>query len=313
MFSVVFPGQGSQVVGMAKEFYDKFDLTKKIFREADEILNFPISELILKGPKDKLDLTENTQPAIFIVSYSIYKIITQEFNIDLKKAKFFAGHSLGEYTALACSGVINFSETLKILKKRGLAMQNAVSYGKGGMLAVLGIELVELEKILEKNKNKYECFIANDNSNGQIVVSGTKQNIDFFSNDLNNIKIKNIKLSVSAPFHCKLMSKATDEMRNEIKSLELLEYSNKVISNVTAKEISDKAEIKDLLVKQIEHRVRWRESIKFMLNNHIKKFIEIGPGRVLTGLIKRIDRSVYISAINNESDILNLKIDDWLQ
>ena len=153
MFSVIFPGQGSQMVGMASEFYLKFDLFKKLYREADEILNFPISKLILEGPKEKLDLTENTQPAIFLVGYSIFQLLKQEFKIDLNKAKFFAGHSLGEYTALACAGSLDFASTLKILKIRGSAMQSAIPKGKGGMLAILGSDPETVEKIFYENKN----------------------------------------------------------------------------------------------------------------------------------------------------------------
>ena len=152
MFSVIFPGQGWQIVGMGKEFYQKFDTVKKLFKEADEVLGFSISDLILEGPKDKLDLTENTQPAIFLVGYSIFQLLKKEFNIDLNKAKFFAGHSLGEYTALSTAGALGFSETLKILKIRGSAMQSAVPKGEGGMVAILGSEIKKIEQILQEKK-----------------------------------------------------------------------------------------------------------------------------------------------------------------
>ena len=220
MFSVIFPGQGSQIVGMGKELHAKFDTVKKLFNEADKILEFSISSLILEGPKDQLDLTENTQPAIFLVGYSIFQLLKKEFELDLNKASFFAGHSLGEYTALASADVLSFSDTLKILKIRGNAMQSAVPKGEGGMVAVLGSDIEQIEKIIEENKNKYECFIANDNSNGQLVVSGNINNIDKFILDLKSNSIKNIKLPVSAPFHCKLMKKATDIMTKEIAKLE---------------------------------------------------------------------------------------------
>ena len=307
MFSVIFPGQGSQMVGMASEFYSKFDLFKKLYREADEILNFPISKLILEGPKEKLDLTENTQPAIFLVGYSIFQLLKQEFKIDLNKAKFFAGHSLGEYTALACAGSLDFASTLKILKIRGSAMQSAVPKGEGGMLAILGSDPKTIENIFYENKNNYQCFIANDNSNGQLVVSGGMENVNKLSLDLTS---KNIKLPVSAPFHCNLMSKATDIMKKEIEKLEFKDFQNSLISNVTANEIKDKSMLKDLLVRQIESRVRWRESVLYMINNGVNQFIEIGPGKVLSGLIKRIDRNVKISAINKEEDISIVKIND---
>ena len=310
MFSVIFPGQGSQMVGMASEFHSKFELFKKLYREADEVLNFPISKLILEGPKEKLDLTENTQPAIFLVGYSIFQLLEQEFKIDLNKAKFFAGHSLGEYTALACAGALDFASTLKILKIRGSAMQSAVPKGEGGMLAVLGSDPEAIEKIFDDNKDKYQCFIANDNSNGQLVASGTMEDINKLSSDLTSKSIKNIKLSVSAPFHCNLMSKATELMKKEIEKLEFKDFQNPLISNVTATEIKDKSMLKDLLVKQIESRVRWRESVLYMIKNGVNQFIEIGPGKVLSGLIKRIDRNVKISAINKEEDISIAKIND---
>ena len=310
MFSVIFPGQGSQIVGMGKELHAKFDTVKKLFNEADKILEFSISSLILEGPKDQLDLTENTQPAIFLVGYSIFQLLKKEFELDLNKASFFAGHSLGEYTALASADVLSFSDTLKILKIRGNAMQSAVPKGEGGMVAVLGSDIEQIEKIIKENKNKYECFIANDNSNGQLVVSGNINNIDKFILDLKSNSIKNIKLSVSAPFHCKLMKKATDIMTKEITKLEFKDPKNILISNVTGKEVTSSSLLKDLLIKQIESRVRWRESVMLMINKGINKFIEIGPGKVLSGLIKRIDKNVKVSAINNEEDIKLININD---
>ena len=310
MFSVIFPGQGSQIVGMGKEFYTKFDTVKKLFNDADEILGFSISNLILEGPKDKLDLTENTQPAIFLVGYSIFQLLKKEFNIDLNKANFFAGHSLGEYTALASANALSFSDTLRILKIRGNAMQSAVPKGEGGMVAVLGSEIEKIEKIIEENKNKYECFIANDNSNGQLVVSGNNNEIKKFILDLKSNSIKNIKLPVSAPFHCKLMKKATDIMGKEIEKLEFKDPKNILISNVTAKEITSSSLLKNLLIKQIESRVRWRESVVLMINKGVSQFIEIGPGKVLSGLIRRIDKNIKVSAINYEEDIKLININD---
>ena len=308
MFSVIFPGQGSQIVGMGKEFYDKFELVKNLFKEADETLSFPLSKLILEGPKEELDLTANTQPAIFLISYSIFTVIKKEFNIDLNKAKFFAGHSLGEYSALSCAGYLSFSDTVKILRIRGDAMQNSVPKGQGGMVAVLGSTVENVEKILQDNEKNFKAQIANDNSEGQIVVSGKTEDLDKLITILKENSIKNIKLPVSAPFHCNLMSKATDIMSVELNKLNFLESENKLISNVTANQISSIDELKDLLIKQIENRVRWRESVINMINSDINHFIEIGPGKVLSGLIKRINREVKIDTINNQGDIENLKI-----
>jgi len=308
MFSVIFPGQGSQMVGMGKEFYDKFDLVKDLFKEADDTLNFSISRLIFEGPKEELDLTINTQPAIFIISYSIYNVINKEFNIDLNKAKYFAGHSLGEYSALSCAGHLSFSDTLKILRIRGDAMQNSVPKGKGGMVAVLGSTVETIEKILKEKEKNFTVQIANDNSEGQIVLSGKVEDLDKLIIVLKENSIKNIKLPVSAPFHCSLMSKATSIMNEELNKLNFIQSENKLISNVTAKEIANTDELKDLLIKQIEHRVRWRESVINMVNNDINHFIEIGPGKVLSGLVKRINKEVKIDNINNLEDIEGLKI-----
>jgi [acyl-carrier-protein] S-malonyltransferase len=310
MFSVIFPGQGSQLVGMGKDFYNKYTLVKDLFKEADDTLGFPLSNLILNGPKEDLDLTENTQPAIFLISYSIFKLIKEEFNINLNKANFFAGHSLGEYSALASAGVLSFSDTLRILKIRGKAMQNSVPKGVGGMVAVLGSEIETIENFISENKTKYECYIANDNSVGQIVLSGNIEDLEKMMVDLKSANIKNIKLPVSAPFHCKLMNKATLVMNEEIEKLNFKEPENILISNVTGKEISNSNELKDLLVKQIESRVRWRESVLLMVSKGINQFIEIGPGKVLSGLIKRIDKNVKVSAINTEEDIKLININE---
>ena len=308
MFSVIFPGQGSQIVGMGKEFYDKFDIVKDLFKEADETLNFSLSKLILDGPKDELDLTANTQPAIFLISYTIFNIVKKEFNIDLHKAKYFAGHSLGEYSALCCAGYLSFSDTLKILRIRGDAMQNSVPKGQGGMVAILGSKVEIIEKILKENEKNFNVQIANDNSEGQIVLSGKIEDLDKLILILKENTIKSVKLPVSAPFHCSLMYKATAIMSEELKKLNFNQVDNKLISNVTAKEISNTSELKDLLIKQIENRVRWRESVINMIDNSVNHFIEIGPGKVLSGLVKRINREVKINTINNQEDIESLKI-----
>jgi len=310
MFSVIFPGQGSQLVGMGKDFYNKYTSVQDLFKEADDTLGFSLSELVLNGPKESLDLTENTQPAIFLISYSIFKLIKEEFNINLNKASFFAGHSLGEYSALASAGVLSFSDTLRILKIRGKAMQSSVPKGVGGMVAVLGSEIETIENFISENKSRYECYIANDNSVGQIVLSGNIEDLEKMMIDLKSANIKNIKLPVSAPFHCKLMNKATLVMMEEISKLNFKEPENILISNVTGKEITNSNELKDLLVQQIECRVRWRESVLLMINKGINQFIEIGPGKVLSGLIKRIDRNVKVSAINTEEDIKLISINE---
>ncbi len=306
MFSVIFPGQGSQLVGMARELHDNYSYVRDLFISADDILKKKLTKIILDGPKEELDQTENTQPAIFLVSYSIFKVIENETKFKIKQAKYFAGHSLGEYSALCCAESITFDQTINLLKHRGLAMQNAVPKGEGSMIAILGINIGEINKILDENKNKYLCYVANDNSNGQVVVSGLMSSIEKFEVELTNKKIKYVRLPVSAPFHCPLMNKATEEMRNKILNTEFKNPKIKVVSNVTAKPVDDCDTIKKLLIDQIENPVKWRQSIIEMIKNGVNHFIEIGPGKVLSGLVKRIDRNVKVNQVNNLEDTKSL-------
>ena len=310
MFSVIFPGQGSQKVGMGNDLYNNYSYIKHLFEQADESLGFKLSKLILEGPKEDLDLTEYTQPAIFLVSYSIFETIKKETNLDLSKAKYFAGHSLGEYSALASSGSLQFDQAIKLLNKRGKAMQVAVPKGEGGMVAVLGAELDEIYNLLNENNKKYICYVANDNSTGQIVLSGQNKDLDLMTEDLKKKSIKNIKLPVSAPFHCPLMLKATEIMKEEINNTQFNLPKNTIISNVTGEEVRDVNNIKELLIKQIEKPVRWRESVLYMSKNKVSKFVEIGPGKVLSGLIKRIDRNLISLSINSPEDAKNFNLND---
>ena len=305
MFSVLFPGQGSQSVGMGKNFYENFDYVKSLFEQADDILKKSLSKIILDGPKNIIDLTENTQPAIFLVSYSIYEAIKRETNFNLNDAKFFAGHSLGEYSALACSKSLSFEETIKLLQSRARFMQTAVPKGEGGMLAVLGSEIEKINEIISKKKD-LKCYVANDNSIGQVVVSGNINDLNIFSDELKHNKIKNIKLPVSAPFHCKLMRSATEKMKKEISKVEFKKPEINIMSNVTAKKTNDPDEIKTLLIDQIEKPVRWREIVINMIDANVEKFIEIGPGKVLSGLVKRINKDVKLIQINDLEDLNNL-------
>ena len=310
MFSVIFPGQGSQSVGMIKELYDNFPYVKDLFDQANDVLGYSISKIIFEGPKENLDLTENTQPAIFLSSYSIFEMVRRESKIDLKNAKYFAGHSLGEYSALATSGSLDFKNAIKLLNERGKAMQTAVPKDTGGMLAVLGVEIKEINSLLEENQNRYKCYIANDNSNGQVVLSGLNPDLYKFIETLKEKKIKNIKLPVSAPFHCKLMDKATFIMRDKINTTHFKKPNNTIISNVTGSETQEIEQIKDLLIKQIESPVRWRESIIYMIKHGVTNFIEIGPGKVLSGLVKRIDKTINVNSINKFEDLNLIKLND---
>ena len=304
MFSIIFPGQGSQVIGMAREFYDNFGYVRQYFTNADEILNKKLSKIILDGPKEELDQTENTQSAIFLASYSIYKVLEKESQFNEKKASFHAGHSLGEYSALCCSKSINFEQTINLLKFRGKAMQNAVPKGVGGMIAILGVEIEKINELI--STNSFKCFIANDNSVGQTVVSGKLESLEKLSENLKKNKIKFVKLPVSAPFHCPLMEKATVDMKKIIEDTKFDDPIISIISNVSANPENKSENIKKLLIQQIEKPVRWRESVIKMIDLGVNRFIEIGPGKVLSGLIKRIDRNVKINQVNNLEDIKNI-------
>ena len=304
MSALLFPGQGSQIVGMGSEFYSKFDLVKKIFKQADEKLKFSISKLILDGPESELQLTKNTQPAILTVSYSIFKVLKEEFNFNLNFFKYFAGHSLGEYTALVCSNSLSFDNALYLLHERGKAMQEAVPVGHGSMIAVLGLKTTEVNELLKIRENdKGICEIANDNADGQIILSGDKHSIDSFKLTLKEKKIKCIPLKVSAPFHCSLMKPAALIMQEKINNTKFFDPMFEIISNVTAKPENDFQIIKKLLVQQIFSTVKWRESIIKMTNLNIKNFIEIGPGKVLTGMVKRTYKDANCFSINSIADI----------
>ncbi len=306
MNALLFPGQGSQSVGMGSELYSSFELVKNIFKEADEKLNYPISKLILNGPENELQLTKNTQPAILIVSYSIFKVLKDEFNFDFGSFKFFAGHSLGEYSALVCSGSLNFNDALYLLHERGKSMQEAVPVGNGKMIAILGIKIEEIINILKKNeKEEGVCEIANDNAEGQVIVSGNKEKIESLQKILKEKSIKSIPLKVSAPFHCSLMKPAANIMKDKIDNTKFLNPLFKIVNNVTANPEIKSENIKELLVKQIYSTVKWRDSIINMSKSGVKNFIEIGPGKVLSGMVKRTLKEANIFSINSLSDIKN--------
>ena len=306
MRAVLFPGQGSQYVKMGLDFYEKFDSVKKNFELVDKTLKFPLSEIILKGPESKLKLTENTQPAIMIVGVSIYNILNNNYDLKLNDSKFFAGHSLGEYTALVCAGSLSIEKASYLLRERGKAMQESMPAGEGAMVAVLGMQIEEVEKEISALPEGEVCEIANDNTNGQVVVSGTKKNIEILNLNLKKKKKKGIILPVSAPFHCSLMKRASEIMKDKIKNTDFLKPKPSIISNVTAREENDTNRIKTLLIDQIVSRVRWRESVNYMIQNDVNEFIEIGPGKVLAGLVKKIDKNVSIMNINSTDDVKNI-------
>ena len=311
MSALLFPGQGSQVVGMGSEFYKNFDLVKKIFKQADDKLKFSISKLILQGPENDLQLTKNTQPAILTISYSIFKVLKNEFEFDFNKFKYFAGHSLGEYSALVCAGSLDFEDALYLLYQRGKAMQDAVPVGMGSMIAVLGLKTDEIIDLLKSRKNeKGVCEVANDNAEGQVIISGNKESIESFQIFLREKKIKTIPLKVSAPFHCSLMKSASKVMEDKINNTKFEDPSFEIVNNVTATPEKNSDKIKKLLIKQIFSTVKWRESLIKMQENGVKNFVEIGPGKTLTGMAKRTVKNVNCFSINSITDIKNF-IDEF--
>ena len=306
MKAILFPGQGSQIVGMGSEFYNNFSAVKELFAEADEILKFKISKIILEGPESLLKLCQNTHPAILLVSYSIFSILRDEFNFKLEKVKYFAGHSLGEYSALLCSNALSFQDSLHLLFERGKLMQDAVPIGRGGMLAILGSDIMEINNCILKLKSKGVCEIANDNANGQTIVSGNIEAVEELKNILKEQKKKSISLPVSAPFHCSLMNPAAIKMKKKIDTINFKQPDFEVVSNVTALPVINPNDIKKFLVQQIYSKVKWRESLVFMGEQKVQDFIEIGPGKVLTGLVKRTLPNSNTFSVNSIDDIKKL-------
>ena len=307
MLAILFPGQGSQFIGMGSDFYNRFDLVKKIFNQVDDALSYPLSKIILNGPEEKLKLTEYTQPAIMTIGVSIFKVLNEEFGYNLDKIKYLAGHSLGEYTALVCSGALSLNSAAYLLRERGKAMQNAVPEGQGAMVAVIGMDIDDVKKEINNLPKENICEVANDNSNTQVVLSGKKKNIEILISHLKNKNKRCILLPVSAPFHCSLMKSAAENMREKILRTNFSKLKINIISNVTAEEESDIDKIKTLLIDQITSTVRWRESVNYMIKKGVNNFLEIGPGKVLSGLVKKINKEVKIENINSTEDLKN----DW--
>ena len=302
MTSIVFPGQGSQTVGMARDFYENFKIAKLIFEEIEDYTNINLRKIIFDNENKKLDLTQFTQICIFTASFVIYKTLVTEKGLNNKNIKVMMGHSLGEYTALACAGKINLKDCSLILKRRGELMHNAVKPNQTGMAALIGKDCYNIQKIIDNNNLDIE--VANDNSNLQIVISGSIDNVkksrDIFLK--NEIK-KFVLLNVSAAFHSKFMIKAQEELAQEIERLTFSENNIKIISNYDANIYMDNSSIKKNLQKQMANTVNWTNSIKKLEMEAEKKIIEIGPGRVLSGLIKRISNNFDIISINEVTDL----------
>ena len=306
MISLVFPGQGSQYIGMGKDFSHNFPIANEVYREVDDVLGFSLSKLIFNGQIEDLTLTKNAQPAIMATSIAILKTLEKE-GFKIKKSKFVAGHSLGEYTALCASGAISLADTAHILKMRGIFMQEAVSVGVGAMAAILGLNLDNVETLVAEIKDNEICEIANDNEPNQVVLSGHRTAIEKACVKAKSLGAKRaVLLPVSAPFHCSLMAPAQENMINLISGLNIEKPNVPLISNVTSIPTQDIEEIRKNLINQITGRVRWRESILFMKKSGIKIIYEIGPGRVLCNLIKRIVDDVEQENISKVEDLFKL-------
>lgn len=301
----VFPGQGSQAVGMGKDLADAFPAAREVFQEVDEALKQNLTKLMFEGPEDELTLTENAQPALMTVSMAAMAVLKVEGGIDLAKvASFVAGHSLGEYSALAAAGTFSLSDTARLLKTRGQAMQQAVPVGEGAMAALLGLDLDVAKEVVDEAAQGDVLATANDNAPGQVVVSGKREAVE---RAVDVAKEKGAKramlLQVSAPFHCPMMAPAADVMAEALAAVELLPPIVPLIANVTAAPVEDPAEIRRLLVEQVTGMVRWRECCMTMRAKGVEKLVEVGSGKVLSGLARRIDKELSASNVSTPAGV----------
>lgn len=301
----IFPGQGSQSVGMGRELADAFASAREVFDEVNDALGQNLSRLMWEGPQEELTLTENAQPAIMAVSLAVIRTVEKEGGFSLAdKAAFVAGHSLGEYSALAAAGTFSVAETARLLKRRGQAMQRAVPVGEGAMAALLGLDFDQASEVAAEAAQGDVCAAANDNGGGQVVVSGKKEAVE---RAIEIAKSKGAKrsmlLPVSAPFHCELMQPAADEMAEALGGVDLKTPAVPLVANVTASRVTDPATIRDLLVKQVTGMVRWRESVLYMEEQGVTVFAEIGAGKALSGMVKRIAKEPELYAVGTPADV----------
>jgi [acyl-carrier-protein] S-malonyltransferase len=303
--ALVFPGQGSQAVGMGRELAETFAAARHTLEEVDEALKQKLSKLMFEGPESGLTLTENAQPALMAVSLAVMRVLEREGGLDLRRhAAFVAGHSLGEYSALCAAGAFEIADTARLLKRRGLAMQRAVPVGAGAMAALLGLELDAARAVAEEAAQGEVCAAANDNGPGQVVVSGDKAAVE------RAVKLaaergarRAILLPVSAPFHCALMAPAAREMEEALAATALAAPAVPLVANVTAGAVDDPETIRRLLVEQVTGLVRWRESVLYVKEQGVDTVVELGAGRVLAGLVKRIDRDIAASSVGTPAEI----------
>ncbi|ABS64964.1 malonyl CoA-acyl carrier protein transacylase [Parvibaculum lavamentivorans DS-1] len=300
-----FPGQGSQAVGMGRELAEAFAPAREVFDEVNDALGENLSKLMWEGPQEELTLTENAQPAIMAVSLAVIRTLEREGGFSLAgKAAFVAGHSLGEYSALAAAGAFTLADTARLLKRRGLAMQRAVPVGEGAMAALLGLEFEQAAEVAAEAAQGEVCAAANDNGGGQVVVSGAKAAVE---RAIEIAKTKGAKrsmlLPVSAPFHCSLMQPAADEMAEALAAVDIKAPSVPLVANVTASRVADPATIRDLLVQQVTGMVRWRESVLYMEAQGVVNFVEVGAGKALSGMVKRIVKEADLVSVGTPADV----------
>ena len=302
----IFPGQGSQAVGMGTDLSAAFASAREVFQEVDDALGQNLSKLMAEGPEDQLTLTENAQPALMAVSLAVTRTLEKEFGVALDKAAFVAGHSLGEYSALAAVGAIGLADTARLLKLRGQAMQRAVPVGAGAMASLIGpkTDLALAEAAAQAGSEAGVCVVANDNNAGNIVISGDKAAVDRAIEKAKELGARAIPLNVSAPFHCPLMQPAADEMAAALASATILAPAVPVVANVTARPETDPDAIRRLLVEQVTGRVRWRESMEWMATDGgVTRFVEVGSGKVLTGMAKRIAPDAESLPLNTPEEL----------
>ena len=300
MTAFVFPGQGSQSPGMGKELAENFAAARQVFEEADDALGFAISRLCFDGPAEDLQLTENTQPAILTVSVAAYHAMREA---GIGPPAFVAGHSLGEYSALVAAGALNLSDAVRTVRARGRYMQEAVPVGTGAMAAVIGGELGDIERICTAARNDQVCSIANFNSPNQAVIAGNTEAVDRAVELLSGVAKRVIKLKVSAPFHCALMKPAQDKLALDLESLKFSEPETPVVTNVDARATTASDELRDALVRQVSAPVRWVESMQLLIDHGAGTFIEVGPGKVLSGLMRQISRDVKMLNVEDAASL----------
>lgn len=303
--AIVFPGQGSQAVGMGRELAEAFPVARQVFEEVDDALNQKLSQIMWEGPEADLTLTENAQPALMAVSLAVVRVLEDQGGWKIAdKGAYVAGHSLGEYSALAAAGTFSLADAARLLKTRGQAMQKAVPVGQGAMAALLGAEFEQARQIAADAAQGDVCEAANDNASGQVVISGSKAAIDRAIAIAAEKGLKRaMLLPVSAPFHCSLMQPAADVMAEALAAVAMKAPVVPVIANVTAAPVQNPEEIRKLLVAQVTGTVRWRESVLAMKGLGVESLVECGSGKVLAGLVKRIDKEISAVSLNNPADI----------